>query len=127
MAAGDKLLSLPEAPTAIFASNDDMAAAAVSIAHRRGIDVPSGLSICGFDDASLAASIWPTLTTVRRPTAELTATLFRVLLGDIAGKDANAPAERIVLQHSIVRRESDGPPPKAQSNQMPWLGCVDKG
>jgi LacI family transcriptional regulator len=121
MAAADKLLSLPEAPTAIFASNDDMAAAAVSVAHRRGIDVPSGLSICGFDDASLAASIWPTLTTVRRPTAELTATLFRVLLGGIAGKDANAPAERIVLQHSIVCRESDGPPPKAQSNQMPWL------
>src|SRR3546814_872633 len=38
--AAEVLLSLQDAPSAIFASNDDMAAATVAIAHRRGLDVP---------------------------------------------------------------------------------------
>ena len=46
-------------PTAIFASNDDMAAAAVSVAHRRGLDVPGDLSIVGFDDTAPATKVWP--------------------------------------------------------------------
>src|SRR4030095_5864553 len=36
--AAENLLDLPNRPTAIFASNDDMAAAVVSVAHRRGLD-----------------------------------------------------------------------------------------
>jgi hypothetical protein len=45
-----KLLARKNPPTAIFASNDDRAAAAVSVAHRRGLDVPRDLSVVGFDD-----------------------------------------------------------------------------
>ena len=58
-------------PTAIFASNDDMAAATVAAAHRQGIDVPADLSVCGFDDTPLATTIWPELTTIRQPVAEM--------------------------------------------------------
>ena len=38
--AAEKLLARKRTPTAIFASNDDMAAAAISVAHRRSLDVP---------------------------------------------------------------------------------------
>ena len=52
--AAEKLLARKRIPTAIFASNDDMAAAAISVAHRRGLDVPRDLSVVGFDDTSIA-------------------------------------------------------------------------
>ncbi|GGX62661.1 LacI family transcriptional regulator [Litorimonas cladophorae] len=64
-----KLLELPvsERPTAIFASNDDMAAAVISVASQMGLDVPADLSVCGFDDTPLARNLSPALTTVRQP------------------------------------------------------------
>jgi LacI family transcriptional regulator len=70
-------------PTAIFASNDDMAAAAVSVAHRRHLDVPRDLTVVGFDDTTVATTLWPPLTTVRQPVRQMAAValdrLMRVL------------------------------------------------
>ena len=51
--AADQLLGMPRPPTAIFANNDDMAAATVAVAHRRHLDVPRDLTVCGFDDTEL--------------------------------------------------------------------------
>ncbi|WP_251263465.1 substrate-binding domain-containing protein, partial [Enterobacter hormaechei] len=59
LAAAEKLLSQRRPPTAIFASNDDMGPAAISVAHRRGLDVPRDLSVVGFDDTSAATTVWP--------------------------------------------------------------------
>jgi LacI family transcriptional regulator len=61
--AAEKLLARKRLPTAIFASNDDMAAAAISVAHRRALDVPGDLSVVGFDDTPIATTVWPELTT----------------------------------------------------------------
>ncbi len=63
------LLNLPveKRPTAIFASNDDMAAAVISVASQMGLAVPADLSVCGFDDTPLARILSPALTTVRQP------------------------------------------------------------
>ncbi|HEX8758287.1 MAG TPA: LacI family DNA-binding transcriptional regulator [Steroidobacteraceae bacterium] len=58
-------------PTAIFASNDDMAAAAACVARQMGLDVPGQLSIAGFDDAPIASMIWPQLATVHQPVREM--------------------------------------------------------
>ncbi|HEX8420519.1 MAG TPA: LacI family DNA-binding transcriptional regulator [Sphingomonas sp.] len=118
MQAADELLALRMPPTAIFASNDDMAAAAVSVAHRRGIDVPADLSICGFDDTSLATTIWPTLTTVRQPTADLTELAFKLVLHGIARDQPSATPDDVVLKHLIVLRESHGPPPDAHDADL---------
>lgn len=57
--AAEKLLARKRIPTAIFASNDDMAAAAISVAHRRGLDVPRDLSVVGFDDTPIATTVCP--------------------------------------------------------------------
>jgi len=56
-----------------------MAAAAVSVAHRRGLDVPGDLSIVGFDDTTTATTIWPELTTIRRPIVEMANIESRIL------------------------------------------------
>ena len=65
--AAEALLSNNDRPTAIFASNDDMAAGVVSVANRLGISVPGQLSVGGFDDTPLASILWPQLTTVKQP------------------------------------------------------------
>ena len=69
--AAHRLLARPQRPTAIFASNDDMAAGVLLAAHERGINVPGDLSVAGFDDTELASIVWPTLTTVHQPVYEM--------------------------------------------------------
>jgi LacI family transcriptional regulator len=85
MAAAEALLKLPNKPTAIFASNDDMAAGVLSYAHRIGLDVPHDLSVAGFDDTPLAQLVWPPLTTIRQPVRELAyAATSQLFAGDEA-------------------------------------------
>ena len=81
--ATEKLLARKNPPTAIFASNDDMAAAAISVAHRRGLDVPRDLSVVGFDDTPTATTVWPELTTVRQPIAAMAGSAIELLLRSI--------------------------------------------
>jgi LacI family transcriptional regulator len=55
LVAAEQILTGARRPTAIFASNDDMAAAAIAVAHRVRLDVPKDLTIVGFDDTPVAA------------------------------------------------------------------------
>jgi LacI family transcriptional regulator len=103
-AAADVLLDLPQRPTAIFASNDDMAAGVLTVAHRRGLSPPKELSVAGFDDTALAGQLWPPLTTVRQPTRDL-AFAAACLLFD--GEED--PVHRR-LAHELVLRASTAPP-----------------
>lgn len=110
--ATEKLLSLRKPPTAIFASNDDMAVAAVSVAHRRGLQVPRDLSIVGFDDTSAATTIWPELTTVRQPIGNMADAAIDILLRAIRRKpeDRRVVVDH-VMAHQLVVRDSVAPPP----------------
>ncbi|HVZ99170.1 MAG TPA: LacI family DNA-binding transcriptional regulator [Caulobacterales bacterium] len=108
LGAAERLLSGEERPSAIFASNDDMAAAAVSVAHRRGLDVPRDLSVVGFDDTAIATTLWPELTTVRQPIGDMGIQAVNLLLQQIrARRDGVAfkPAD-IVMPHVLIERQS---------------------
>jgi len=107
------LLRRADRPTAIFASNDDMAAAAIAVAHRQRIDVPSGLSICGFDDTPVATTIWPELTTIRQPVAAMAEGSVTMLADMIARQRSGQTVEipHRLLDFELIRRYSDGPPP----------------
>lgn len=109
--AAEQLLARRQPPTAIIAGNDDMAAAVVSVAHRRGLDVPRDLSVVGFDDSSAATTVWPELTTVRQPIAAMADAALDILLRTIRRKegDAPVPVDR-VLAHELVQRDSVAPP-----------------
>jgi LacI family transcriptional regulator len=100
---GNYLLDLPERPSAIFASNDDMAAGVLAVAHDRGIDLPGDLSVAGFDDTTLARTVWPPLTTIHQPMADLARTATEIL---ITGGDINHRR----LPHTLVERASVAPP-----------------
>lgn len=98
--AGRWFLSLATPPTAIFASNDDMAAGVLAVAHDRGIDVPSQLSVAGFDDTTLARTVWPPLTTIRQPVYDLAHAAADLLL---AGTDLVVHRR---LPHQLIERSS---------------------
>jgi LacI family transcriptional regulator len=110
--AAEDLLAVDPKPTAIFASNDDMAAAATSVAHRQGLDVPADLSVCGFDDTPLATAVWPQLTTIHIPIAELSRAATDLLVETIRDHKAGRPhrPRHVVLDYRLVRRQSDAPP-----------------
>ena len=111
--AADRLMALAAPPTAIFASNDDMAAAAIAVAHRLGLDVPHDLTVCGFDDTALAATVWPPMTTIRQPVAAMSREAVVLLSAAIRRKaDGKTPKTMCeMIDFTLVRRQSDGHPP----------------
>jgi LacI family transcriptional regulator len=113
MDAAIGLLGLVDRPTAIFASNDDMAAGCVAAAQRRRLEVPRDLTICGFDDTALASTIWPELTTIRQPIREMAETAIDLLVQDIRLDRQKQPRkpQHLTLDFAMVKRESDAPPP----------------
>jgi len=110
--AAEQLLSLAKPPTAIFASNDDMGAAAVAIAHRHHLDVPKGLTVCGFDDTEFSRSIWPELTTIHQPIADMSRAAMQLLVKKIRARRAGTDEDckHVLLDFTLVRRDSDGVP-----------------
>jgi LacI family transcriptional regulator len=109
MAAANRLLDLSPRPSAIFASNDEMAAGVVHAARQRGLSVPEDLSIVGFDDTSIAAHMWPPLTTVRWPIISMARSAALKLVGDIIHPDSEVDEPSMFLS-TLVRRASVSPP-----------------
>ena len=103
-AAAETLLAHEAPPTAIFASNDSMAAGVLSVAHRLGRAVPGVLSVAGFGDDELAGYVWPSLTTIRQPTRSLGYEAADLLLAP-----ADAPIEQRRIDFELIVRGSTGP------------------
>jgi LacI family transcriptional regulator len=108
---GRKLLNVAvtKRPTAIFASTDEMAAGVLTVAHSMGLQVPQDLSVAGFDDVPLASQVWPALTTIRQPVADMAAKAADLLVRHLRGEPADN-AEH-VFASSIQFRQSTGPAP----------------
>jgi len=116
--AAERLLADEPYPTAIFAANDDMAAAAVSLAHRLGFRVPEDLSIAGFDDTPIAASVWPALTTIHQPVAAMARAAVDLVLEEVRRRRDGTGAPRQLLHpHTLIVRESTGRPPEPASGE----------
>lgn len=105
MQAGERLLTLKERPTAIFASNDDMASGVMASSLRYNLRIPQDLSVAGFDDAIFAYSMYPRLTTCRQPIAEMADAAFQALI-----HHGDKPAGPLKLPHKIIVRGSTARP-----------------
>lgn len=97
------LLSLPQRPTAIFASNDEMAVGALMAAREFGLDVPGDISIVGFDDTPISRLISPALTTVRQPLEAIGAAGVEAIVSP-----DQAPID--YLDFEVILRDSCAPP-----------------
>ncbi|NCG23047.1 MAG: substrate-binding domain-containing protein [Actinobacteria bacterium] len=101
------LLSQENAPTAIFASSDYMAAGALKAASSMGMSVPGDLSICGFDDNPIARYLTPTLTTMRHPVRQLAEYAGELLISRLK-KDVEV-TDPGPSHSELIVRESTGP------------------
>jgi LacI family transcriptional regulator len=107
VAAAEALLALDEPPTAIQASNDEMALGALHAAQRLGVAVPEQLSIVSYDDTPPMLSCTPPLTAVRHPTAAMAAKAAELLLDPATAGGKSDTVEPF----EFVHRGSCAPPP----------------
>ncbi len=105
LVAAQKLLDLADRPDAIIAGNDDMAAAALWVAHQRGLSLPADLAVAGFDDTLLATRVWPPLTTVRQPIKEMAEQAIECLAQAVRGSEPDMPRD-FVLPFTLIERAS---------------------
>lgn len=108
--SAEQLLSSPDRPTAIYAANDEMAAAVYFTANRLGLRVPEDLSVVGFDDIPLATTMWPPLTTIAQPYEAMTEAAVGKLMEAVNKSSASAKSEVITLEHSLRVRQSTAAP-----------------
>jgi LacI family transcriptional regulator len=100
--AGGTLLGGRQRPTAVFASNDDMALGVLNAAAALGIAAPEGVAVCGFDDTPSAMLSTPPLTTIRHPVTEMAAMATRLLLPGTRG----VPGQAELVGYTLVTRAS---------------------
>jgi len=116
LAAAQRLLRHEDRPTAIFASNDDMAAAAMAVAHGLHLEVPRDLSICGFDDTPVATIIWPELTTVHQPVVAMGSAAVAILCDLVRAQRTGLKPQPMqkLMPFELVERDSTAAPPATQ-------------
>ncbi len=106
LGAAELLLAQKPLPTAVFACNDEVAAAVLSTAHRMGLEIPDDLSLAGFDDSPLARSVFPQITTCRQK-MELTGYMA---VDFVIDPPSSAEARKRPMQHELVIRQSTARP-----------------
>lgn len=110
--AASKLLTLSPRPTAIFAANDDMAAGVIAIAHGMNLKLPAELSVAGFDDTPIAATLWPPLTTIHQPISTMAGTAVHTIAENVRRVRAGEPATfmHYRMDCSLITRASTSAP-----------------
>ena len=108
LAAARSLLTLPDPPTAIIASNDQMALATLEVAREMELEVPAQLSLISFDNTPIVRFTDPPLTAVDQPIAATIAQAVELL---IKAPREPLPEAPITVEGSLVERGSTAPPP----------------
>ena len=103
-----KLLSLSDRPTAIFCCSDTIAIGAYQAIQNQGLRIPQDISIMGYDDIELARYLFPSLSTISQPKAELGKLAVETLLQRI--QEPNENYRTLVLEPTCILRESISSP-----------------
>ncbi|HEY4071079.1 MAG TPA: LacI family DNA-binding transcriptional regulator [Sphingomicrobium sp.] len=104
--AADRLIRNGADVTAIACANDDMAAGVMLALHRAGLEIPTAMSVTGFDDTPMSEIVWPPLTTVRQPIKEMTERAVHLLVD----KQTSEAVRYDALPFELIVRESTSPP-----------------
>lgn len=107
-----ELLDLARPPTAIFAASDTQALGVLDAAERRGIDIPSDLSVIGFDDIEVAD--YAGLSTIRQPLARSGVEAARLLQDEM--RDPDRAPSRLELPLELVARRTSAQPVTSRSH-----------
>jgi LacI family transcriptional regulator len=103
-----EVLALPDPPTALYVANNVMLTGVMRAVAEAGINCPVDISVVSTDDLAWATAFRPRLTTVRQPVREMGLEAVRLLVDRIA-RNSDEPAKRLVLQPTLIVRESCAP------------------
>ena len=102
--AARRLLESASPPSAIIASNDQMALATLEVARSLGLDVPSDLSVISFDNTPLVHFTQPPLTAIDQPIAATASMAVELIIA--AQKGDPRPEALTVISADLVERGS---------------------
>jgi DNA-binding LacI/PurR family transcriptional regulator len=108
MSAMERLLALPEPPTAVFCYNDMEAIGALRAVREHGLTVPGDVSVVGLDDLFLASYTDPPLTTIQQPKHQMGRLAVEILLQLLSG---GKPDSHVTLAGKLIVRQTTAPPP----------------
>jgi LacI family transcriptional regulator len=91
-------------PTAIFASNDEMAVGVIEAANAAGIAIPDDISLAGFDDNAIARTVRPRLSSVRQPLEEMGEVACQILVDRLRNPTRGNQHKQVPFE--IMARES---------------------
>jgi len=114
-AAADKILNLPSLPTAVITSSDLMAIGFIRRIKERGLNVPSDISVIGFNDIYLATFIEPPLTTIGVPRYQIGKLAWKLMNHFIKSKNKKGKEE--VVETSLVIRETTAEAKRREDNK----------
>lgn len=106
--AAERLLSLPNPPTAIFAASDEMALEIVAVVLEKRLKIPEDISIIGFDDNPAALYGPVALTTVKQPLFQMAENAVKYLNAIMSGKK-RSPVQKVLAPQLIIRDSCGAP------------------
>lgn len=110
--AAKTLMALEEPPTAVFASEDQLAIGVLKAAHEMGIALPGELSVAGFDGLPMSSYYYPTLTTIRQPVEEIAAAVVQLLDDLIFDRIASDDPRTVIWVPPTFSRGASTAPPR---------------
>jgi DNA-binding LacI/PurR family transcriptional regulator len=116
-AAMNRLLALPQPPTAVYITDPEVTVGAINRCHELQLRVPEDLSIVGFDDGLVRRSTWPRFAAVCQETWRLGAEASSWLAKKLAG--LNPPPLAMELEAHFEVLQSTGVPPAKPVRVLP--------
>ncbi|CAM2810493.1 LacI family DNA-binding transcriptional regulator [Vibrio rarus] len=88
----------------VFCTNDDIAIGTILSAQQRGIEVPTQLSVIGYNALDLGQAIRPRLSSIKTPRYEIGATSADLLIQRLQGTLTTSP--KVDLGYNLIQGES---------------------
>ena len=114
-----KVLGQSARPSGVVAYNDMSALGILRLAAEEKLNIPTDLSVVGFDDIFVTEYSAPALTTIHQPRREMGRKAMQILSGLLSGKSSE---KAIVLSGELVVRASTAPPNLQRNYHASWSG-----
>ena len=115
MEALDRLMALPEPPTAVVGATDVLGLGVMHAALRQGLRVPQDISVTGIDDIPATHVVMPPLTTMRMPVRAMVKAAIDIAIASLGRESDPGVETHPVFYADLLIRGSTGPPPTAQT------------
>jgi LacI family transcriptional regulator len=120
--AARSLLSMEESPTAVFCASDTIAITTLDVARQMSLEVPTDVSVVGFDDIDAAGWSMVDLTTVRQDVNDQCTLALSMLLDRVEGYQGSARSRvcgvELVVRGTTGRPRGIGPDERSPASAL---------